>query len=75
MNGAATKMEGMLSRIQIVYDDLDDLIMFQDEWVGVTAIYHGICGILARGKRGVECWYFWRYVGYFVEEGARYISR
>ena len=50
----AVKMERMFPRVGIIEDDFDNLVLLQDEAVGVTAVYCHIRCIGACGERGVQ---------------------
>lgn len=63
-------MEGVLSWVVVVEDDFDDLVVGEDELVGVGAVDHGVGGVCACGEDGVEGWDFGSDVGLVVEEGA-----
>jgi hypothetical protein len=69
------QMKGMFSRIDVVDDDLDDLILLEDEWVGVRAIDGRVSSELAGGKDSVQRRDLGGGVGYIVEEGTVRVSR
>lgn len=66
----AVKMEGVLARIVVVKNDFDDLVLLEDEGVGVRGVDGGIEGGGARGENGVEGGHFGSNVGDVVEEGV-----
>ena len=46
--------DGMCPRIIVVDDDLDDLVVSQNEWIGVHAVYSRIGCILSHRQGGSE---------------------
>lgn len=70
LEGVAVEMEGVFSGIVVVEDDFDDLVVAEDELVGVRAVYGGVGGVGAGGEDGVEGGYFRGDVCLAVEESA-----
>lgn len=66
----AVEMEGMFSRVVIVEDDLDDLVVAEDELIGMGAVDEGVGCVGAGGEDGVEGGDFGSDIGFVVEEGA-----
>lgn len=64
------EMEGMTAWVDVVDDDFDDLVFFQDEAVRVGAVNGWVGGEGAGGEGRVEGWDFGVGVGYVVEEGT-----
>ena len=60
----------MFSWVEVVEDDVDDFVFFEDETVRVGAVDQGIGGEVAGGEDGVEGGDFGGGVGDVVEEGA-----
>lgn len=46
-------MERVLSRVQVVQNYLDHLVMFQNEWVRIMTVDYWICRHIAGGECGV----------------------
>lgn len=66
----AVKVEGVLARVIVVEDDFDDLVLLEDEGVGVGGVDGGVEGGGAGGEGGVEGGHFGADVGDVVEEGV-----
>ena len=64
------QVEGVLARVEVVDDDVDDLVLLQDERVRVGAVDGWVGGVLARAEDGVEGGDLGGDVGDVVEEGA-----
>lgn len=60
----------MSSRVQVVDDDLDDLVLLQDEAVRVLAVDLRVGGEVSCAENGVQCRDLGVLVGDVVEEGA-----
>lgn len=63
-------MEGVFAWVVVVEDYVDDLVLLEDESVGVGGVDGGVVGGWAGGEGGVECWDDGASVGYSVEGGA-----
>ena len=70
LEGVAMKMEGVLSRVVVIENDFDDLILGEDEGVGVVAVDQGVCCVGAGGESCVESRDFGSDVCDVVEEGV-----
>lgn len=66
----AVQMEWMFSGVVVVQNDLNNLILVQDERVGICTIHGGIGCILARREDGIKGRDFWRNVGNVVESST-----
>ena len=70
LEGVPVEMEGVFAGVGVVEDDVDDLVLGEDEGVGVDAVDGGVGGCGAGCEGGVEGGDFGADVGYVVEEGA-----
>ena len=70
LEGVAVQVERVTAGVVVVEDDIDDLVAFEDEGVGVGGVDGGIGGILACREGSVEGGDFWGNVGDGVEGGA-----
>lgn len=68
------EVEGVAARVDVVDDDVDDLVLLEDEGVGVLAVHSGVGGEVARAQGCVEGRDLCRRVCYVVEEGAARVS-
>ena len=66
----AVEVEGVFAWVVVVEDDLDDLVLLEDEGVGVGGVDGGVEGGGAGGEGGVEGGHFGADVGDVVEEGV-----
>ena len=66
----AVEVEGVLARVVVVEDDFDDLVLLEDEGVGVGGVDGGVEGGGAGRQGGVEGGHFGADVGDVVEEGV-----
>jgi hypothetical protein len=60
----------LLPGVVIVEDYLDNLILRENELVGVSTVDCRFSGVLTSRENRVECGYFGGDVGHVVEEGA-----
>lgn len=60
----------MGTAVEVVNDDFDDLVGFQDEGLGVHAVDSWVAGIFAGGQGGGKTGYFLTDVGDVVERGS-----
>ena len=60
----------MAAGVVVVEDDVDDLVVLEDEGVGVGGVDGGVGGIGAGGEGGVEGGDFGEDIGDGVEGGA-----
>jgi hypothetical protein len=60
----------MFSRVVVVQDDFDDLVVREDLGMGVGAVDGGVRGEVPGTEDGVERGDFWADVGYVGEEGV-----
>jgi hypothetical protein len=63
-------MEGMLARVVVVEDYLDDLVLVQDECVCVRAVDCWVSCTVTGRQHTVKSRHDWRGVSDVVEEGA-----
>ncbi len=70
LEGVAVEVEGVFALVGVVEDDVDDVVVGEDEGVGVGAVDGGVGGCGAGGEGGEEGGDFGADVGYVVEEGA-----
>lgn len=64
------KVEGMFAWVVVVEDDLDDLILAEDEGIGVGTVDDGIHRGRLGGQGGVEGRDDWTDVSAIVEKGT-----
>lgn len=69
------QMERMLAGVQTVQNNLNHLVLFQDESIGVSPVNAWIGGCLARGQSCVKRGYFRSNISLIVEESAAGIVR
>jgi hypothetical protein len=66
----AMQMERMLSCIEIVYNDVDILVLIEHIGVRVDAVDGRVGGIVTSGHDGENGWDLGAYIGDVVEEGT-----
>ena len=70
LESVAVEVERVAAFVVVVEDDFNDVVLFEDEGVGVGAVDDGIGGEGAGSKGSVESWDFGTRVGVVVEEGV-----
>jgi hypothetical protein len=68
LEGVPVEMKGMAAGVVVVDDYFDDLVLLEDEWVGIFAVDGGVVGICATCKGCVKSGDFGSDVGDIVEE-------
>jgi hypothetical protein len=66
----AVEMKGMTARVDVVDDDVDNLVLLEDERMGVLAVDFGISRLVAGTENCVQRGNLGSCVGYVIEEGA-----
>lgn len=70
LEGMSVEMEGVAARVEVVDDKLDDLVLLEDNRVGVAAVDGGVGGIFAGVEDRVQRGNLGAGVGDVVEEGV-----
>lgn len=66
----AVKVEGMFASVVVVEDDLDDLILAEDEGIGIGTVDEGVYRSRIGGHGGVEGRDNWADVSAVIEKGT-----
>jgi hypothetical protein len=68
LEDVAVEVEGVTAGVVVVDDYFDDLVLLENEWVGVFAVDGGIVGVCAAGEGSVKSGDLGSDVGDIIEE-------
>lgn len=61
-------MERMFPRVIVVYNYFDNVVLFEDECIGVFAVDIDVCSGCSSGEGSVERWNLWNLICHIIKE-------